>query len=191
MSNRTHNEGTKFEKQTIEDLGLTPYESDNGSGYLPDATLGKYVIECKSCNIDPFGPKGKKRTLRVSTARNITPQKIADWRLIDMWIIAAHENKEIQAYLCLTAKQMAPFIDKIENIVHNGRGGKYLGRNSISQLREALHRAGEPPQFIEKAVNTFIRGTNEDDPHWSWRKLCKVGTFVENIEDIERVLENE
>ena len=174
------NEGDKFEKITIQQLGLKPHGSGKRSNkYLPDAEIGNRLLELKSCNLDSG---------LISTARDVSKQKIEKWRNVD-WVFSGHRKGKIQKHIVVTRKQMEPIFKRLEEKIDNpGTRSKFAGLSACEVIRESLTVTGLSQKEIQKILNTYQRGTKLNDPRLKWKELEQLGTIVENQDQIQEAL---
>ena len=177
-TNKHNNAGTKYEKQTIEQLGLKPY-GRRSNKYRPDAFIGEkeHFFEIKSCNLE----KGK-----ISTGRDVSHKKIDEWRKVH-WIFSGRVGGKIVNHVLVVKENMEPIYKKFEEKI-NTDGKTYAGLNQKEMIAKSLRDSGVSEEQITKICNTYRRGTNLNDPRINWSEVEQLGTFVENLQDVKRVL---
>jgi len=187
MSKRNKNQGTKYEKRAIKDLGLTANPKERSQTNLHDATLDKFTIELKSVDISKKYPK-------VSTGRGFGLTKIKHWYNLDAFIFTVHDEGKVLQHRLITKKKMQKHIDKIKKMLEQGslRGdGMYLGNGELNKIFRALAESYLSDRMIERTENTLLRGAKLNDPRWIWCHLLPDSLTVSSSDDILEILENE
>ena len=145
MTKQYNNEGDKFEKITIRQLGLKAFGSGRRSNkYLPDATYNEHFFEIKSCNLS-IG--------KVSTGRDISHKKINDWRKVH-WIFSGREGSKLIKHILVTKDKMEVIYKDFEDRINNPNSKKYAGMNKIKIIEESLRNCGQSEEDIQRACNT-------------------------------------
>jgi hypothetical protein len=174
------NEGDKYEKMTIQQLGLKPHGSGKRSNkYIPDAEIGNRLLEIKSCNLNSG---------MISTARDVSKEKIEKWRSVD-WVFSGHRNGKIEKHIVVPREKMEPIFKRLEEKIDRPAAkSKFAGLAECRVIEESLSEFGLSDKQIEKILNTYRRGAKLNDPRLKWEEIERLGTVVNNYQQVREAL---
>lgn len=173
---------------TRENMQIKLFNLDALSGrsnkYIPDATLEVknkiHKIELKTCDVN---------RKQVSTARNVTLNKIEEWKKV-LWIFSSYKKNEagpilVEHYLG-NSKMLNEWFEKQAEKIKNGTK-TYAGLDLWTKASSILEEHFDNSE-LEKLNNSYYRkGSGLNDPKISWSYI-ENNCIKLNLDDLENDL---
>ena len=163
MTRTTQDDARENMQVAMFDLEATAGRSNR---YIPDAYINignqQCPIELKTCDV------ARKQ---VSTARNVTLAKIAEWEGV-WWVFSSYRKTEdgvqlVDHYLGNRA-MLQDWFDKQKNKILNGTK-TYAGLQSWHRAKDLLAEHMPPEELTRLSASFERRGVGLNDPKISWK----------------------